>query len=77
MDEQNIYPCETCIYYPQSSGDGKPCCICDTDNPLLNCYQRRTDEDSFRHDNWVDTRSMTAVDKAVKVWNRRADNSNS
>lgn len=31
-------------------------------------------EGTFGHDNWVDTTSMTAVDKAVKVWNRRADN---
>lgn len=30
--------CETCIYYPPSSFDGKPCCMCDTSDPCLNCY---------------------------------------
>lgn len=30
--------CESCVYYPPSSCDGKPCCMCDTDDPLLNCY---------------------------------------
>ena len=30
--------CESCIYYPPSSCDGKPCTMCDTDDPLLNCY---------------------------------------
>lgn len=30
--------CESCVYYPPSSCDGKPCCMCDTDDPTLNCY---------------------------------------
>lgn len=30
--------CETCIYYPPSSLDGKPCCMCDPDESMLNCY---------------------------------------
>jgi hypothetical protein len=30
--------CETCIYYPPSSFGGKPCCMCDTSNPYMNCY---------------------------------------
>ena len=36
--------CDTCIYNPPSSCDGKPCCFCDTENPLLNCYQRMAEE---------------------------------
>lgn len=43
MDEQNLDPCENCIFYPPSSGDGKPCCMCDPDCPVLNFYQRRAD----------------------------------
>ena len=27
--------CESCIYYPPSSCDGKPCCVCDPDEPLM------------------------------------------
>ena len=38
MDE-----CETCVYYPPSCLDGKPCCVCDPSDPLLNCYQERKD----------------------------------
>lgn len=45
MAEQSIYTCETCIFNPPSSGDAKPCCVCDPDSPLLNCYQRRADND--------------------------------
>lgn len=30
--------CESCIYYPPSSCDGKPCCVCDPADPALNCY---------------------------------------
>lgn len=33
--------CETCVYYLPSSLDGKPCCICDPNDPLLNCYQEK------------------------------------
>lgn len=36
--------CESCIYYPPSSCDGKLCCICDTDDPMLNCYSKREDD---------------------------------
>lgn len=35
--------CESCIYYPPSSLDGKPCCFCDPTAPLLNCYKRKDD----------------------------------
>lgn len=71
--EENPHPCEpyiceSCVFGPPSSGDGKPCSTCDPCDPLLNCYIRKANnEDTFRHDNWVDTRSMTAVDKAVKL----------
>lgn len=33
--------CDTCAYNPPSSGDGKPCSMCDTSDPMLNCYQKK------------------------------------
>ena len=39
--------CETCINYPPSACDGKPCCVCDPDDPLMNCYQKREDKTSL------------------------------
>ncbi len=32
------YICESCIYYPPSSCDGKPCTMCDPNNVYLNCH---------------------------------------
>lgn len=39
----SLWICERCIHYPPSSRDGKPCCICDPEDPLLNCYCERED----------------------------------
>lgn len=39
----NKWTCETCVHYPPSSCDGKPCCVCDPDEPYLNCYEKRGD----------------------------------
>lgn len=36
--------CETCVHYPPSSFDGKPCCMCNPDDPMLNCYQQKENE---------------------------------
>ena len=30
--------CESCVHYPPSSGDGKPCSMCDNDIPVLDFY---------------------------------------
>lgn len=35
------WACETCMFYPPSSCDGKPCCMCDVNDPLFNCYCER------------------------------------
>lgn len=35
-EKTNEFKCEKCIYYPPSFIDGKPCCVCDTNDPLLN-----------------------------------------
>ena len=35
--------CKTCIYYPPSSCDGKPCTQCDANNPFFNCYVNKED----------------------------------
>lgn len=40
--------CESCVFYPPSSFDGKPCAHCDTSNPYMNCYhRRRTDNRTY------------------------------
>lgn len=36
--------CDTCVFYPPSACDGKPCCVCDTDNALFNCYQPASED---------------------------------
>lgn len=41
--EKEIYTCETCVYNPPSSCDGKPCAMCDTNDPLLNNWERKGD----------------------------------
>lgn len=38
------WDCETCIYYPPSSCDGKPCSVCDASDPVLNCYSKKEKE---------------------------------
>ena len=35
------YICESCTYGPPSSLSGKPCCACDPEDPLMNCYQAK------------------------------------
>ena len=40
----SVWICESCIYYPTSSCDGKPCCLCDPDDQMLNCYKRKENE---------------------------------
>ena len=44
-DGKKVYPCADCRWSPPSSGDGKPCCACDPDDPLMNCYERREAEE--------------------------------
>jgi hypothetical protein len=36
--------CDTCVFYPPSACDGKPCCMCDTDDVLFNCYQPASED---------------------------------
>lgn len=33
--------CETCIYYPPSCLEGKPCCVCDTSDQFTDCYEQK------------------------------------
>ena len=37
-------PCDGCLHSPPSSADGKPCTVCDMDNPLMNCRDEKEDE---------------------------------
>ena len=47
-DAKEDWICESCVHYPPSSCDGKPCYACNPDVPMLNCYQKKesTDNDS-------------------------------
>ena len=38
-EEKDEQACETCTYFPPSSCDGKPCSLCDLEDPKLDCYQ--------------------------------------
>lgn len=35
--------CESCVYYPPSSFDGKPCSFCEPESKYLNCYRAKED----------------------------------
>lgn len=39
----NVWLCETCVYYPPSSSDNKPCCMCNPDDVFLSCYKKKED----------------------------------
>lgn len=39
-----IMLCDTCVFYPPSACDGKPCCMCDIDDALFNCYQPASED---------------------------------
>ena len=42
MNKNNAsWDCESCVYYPPSSCDGKPCSICEPDDLFLNCYEKK------------------------------------
>lgn len=48
VEEKNAdsdWICESCVHYPPSSCDGKPCCACDPDEPMLNCYCKKEEAD--------------------------------
>lgn len=45
MEDVKEWICESCIYYPPSSCDGKLCCMCDTDDPYSNCYCKKEDNE--------------------------------
>ena len=45
-DKMSNWICESCVHYPPSSCDGKPCSFCDPDDKYLNCYEKfEEDED--------------------------------
>lgn len=49
--------CDTCVFYPPSACDGKPCCACDTDDVLFNGYQPDFE------DGWVMKRESVACQR--------------
>ena len=42
------WDCESCVYYPPSSCDGKPCAVCEPDDPFLNCYEEKEHENEVK-----------------------------
>lgn len=56
--------CETCVYYPPSSCDGKPCTQCDPESPFQNCYVKK--EADSKPTNADRIRSMT--DEELATW---------
>ena len=42
--------CESCIYYPPSSTDGKPCTQCNPDDPFWSCYSEKSSNDLSQMD---------------------------
>lgn len=51
MNKNDVsWDCESCIYYPPSSCDGKPCSVCDPDDLYLNCYEKREYENDQNND---------------------------
>lgn len=70
--------CETCVYYPPSSGDGKPCSCCNPDDPLMNCYSEREMEDIYKEIikyllDWIEDEHMGARAEAVKCIKEKFD----
>lgn len=45
MTEMTDQTCETCTHFPPSACDGKPCGLCDPGNKMLDCYQRKEEQD--------------------------------
>lgn len=45
MNKNDVnWDCESCVYYPPSSCDGKPC----SDDPFLNCYEKKEHENGVK-----------------------------
>lgn len=38
---ESCLTCDSCIYEPPSSLDGKPCSMCDTNDPILNMHTNK------------------------------------
>ena len=43
----SVWICETCRYYPPSACDGKPCCACNPEDPLLDCYEEKEESNIY------------------------------
>ena len=37
------WTCGSCVHAPPLCGAGKPCCVCDPDDPRFSCYEKRED----------------------------------
>ena len=43
--EKEIHACDTCAHNPPSSLSGHPCAMCDTSNPLYDCWEKKETND--------------------------------
>ena len=60
-DIEKAMPCESCTHYPPSACDGKPCCVCNPDDPHLNCYEEKE----------CGVVEMTGMEKKVRLMDNR------
>ena len=58
------WTCESCVHYPPSSFGGKPCWMCNTNDPLLNRYEKREEPVITNADR---IRAMTVEELAVFI----------
>lgn len=69
MSMPELKPCPFCGYPARLWVNNKGvrvCCVnkhCEVSTPFQ--------EDTYRHNEWVDTRNKTAVDRVIEIWNRR------
>lgn len=57
--------CKTCVHYPPSSCDGKPCTQCEPEIVLFSCYQKR--EEEHKQTNADRIRAMTDEELAMVI----------
>lgn len=63
-----LQPCPFCGHAARLWSDGNGVFVRCTNR---NCEVSTPLKEGFIHDNRVDTRSMTAINEIVKIWNRR------
>ncbi len=63
------WTCDTCIHYPPSSTDGKPCAACNPDDPSQNSYTERA-EKNYQYSLAVTEKQLTVLQVALEQFFR-------